>query len=134
MTNSSQPTHEKPKPTWKHVHPMLSEYTYRNLDEPASVSEAHMRMVMHRNAVEDIEIQLKVAETHHSLYLLDGQELQEEHDKYLSKAKKHFQKVVALLNSMLLHKRKAAAYWYWLQCAEFEEFNVSENSSHDTTN
>lgn len=133
MTNSLQNTNDKFVPTWKHVHPMLSGYTYKNLDEPTSLTEAHMRMVMHRNAVEDIEIQLKVAETQHSLYLLDGQELQDEHEKYLSKAKKHFHKVVALLNSMLMHKRKAAAYWYWLQCAEFTEYKATEPASHDTS-
>lgn len=120
LPSNSVMADEKQELTWKHVHPMLSSYTYKNLDEPKSLEEAHMRMVMHRNAVEDIEIQIKIAETHHGLFLLEGVENQEDHDKYVNKSSKHFHKIIVLLNSMLMHKRRAAAYWYWLQCHEMD--------------
>lgn len=118
---------------WTHVHPMLSAYTYKNLEEPKTLTEAHMRMVMHRNAVEDIEIQIKIAETNHYMFLSELNDFDEsksdEYSKMASKCSKHYNKIVVLLNSMLMHKRRAAAYWYWLQCHEFES---NDDFSHDS--
>ena len=118
-----QTSHETTKPHeeihhWKYMHPMLGIYTYKNLSEPSNLSDAHCRMIMHRNAVEDIDIQIQIAEVNHSIftsnYVHDYEGIDSQ--KYDLKQKKHLDKIVILLNSKLQHKRKANAYWYWMQC------------------
>jgi hypothetical protein len=104
---------------WKYMHPMLSAYVYKELPEPKSLEDAHCRMVMHKNAVEDIEIQIKISQMNHSIFL-DSLSTEDSEPidpaKFEAKHKKHMEKNVVLLNSQLQHKRKAAAYWYWMQC------------------
>lgn len=110
---------------------MLSASVYRNLEEPNSLSDAHRRMVMHRNTVEDIEIQIRIAECNHSIYLTH--EMDEHNDneldpaRYASKTVQHLERINVLLNTMLIHKRKAAAYWYWMQCHEEQSQQLDES-------
>jgi hypothetical protein len=116
---------------WKYMHPMLSSYVYKELPEPTSLSDAHCRMVMHRNAVEDIEIQIKISQMNHSIFL-DSLSTEDSDKidpaKFEAKHRKHMEKNVVLLNSQLQNKRKAAAYWYWMQCHEnnIHELNIEE--------
>jgi len=117
MTTTEIQKHEDIK-QWKYMHPMLGLYTYKNLPEPKTLSEAHCRMMMHKNSVEDIDIQIQIAEMNHSIFMSNYMSEMEDVDaqKYDTKQKKHMDKIVILLNSKLQHKRKANAYWYWLQC------------------
>lgn len=126
---NSKPMMKKPMTTteqdseviveWKYMHPMLGLYIYKNLPEPVSLSDAYRRMAMHRNSVEDIDIQIQITEMTHSIFLTNianEEEEQPDTEKFQAKQKKYMERISVLLNSKLQHKRRAAAYWYWLQC------------------
>jgi hypothetical protein len=123
---------------WKYMNPMLGSFIYKNLPEPKSLSDAYRRMAMHKNSMEDIDLQIQIAEINHTLFLSNYISVDENTDveveKYESKQRKHLEKVSILLNSKLQHKRKSAAYWYWMQChdeATEEKINAQLNEVSD---